>query len=154
MGKQIIQKDKNIIATFTNSAVYEVHKSEIPSDTLCLIEEKPISIDTSVHLFDGNTIPNGGRGAWKDQINLSQEFTNFDKLIVQFNDDNQNDINFDVIDTLFLYRSMSFAIQTNKYWIFAGKGQRYNTMKPTSTTITLYPEWTNIYIRNIWGWKA
>lgn len=153
MGKQIIQKDKNIIATFKNTEVYNQHKSEIPPHTLCLIEEKQIDTATSIHLFDGSSL-NGGKGAWKEPINLSQEFTNFDKLIVQFNDEGANDIYVEVMDTLFLYARMGLAIQTNKQFIFAGKGSRYVNLKPSSTTTILYPNWTNIYIRNIWGWKA
>lgn len=153
MGKQIIQKDKNIIATFKNTEVYNQHKSEIPPHTLCLIEEKQISPDNSTHLFDGSSL-NSGRGAWKDAMELSRPFTDFDKIIVQFCDENLNDIYFDVLDTMFLYLSLSAAIQTNRYWILAGKGQRYNTMKQSSTTSRLEPNWTNIYVRNIWGYKA
>lgn len=153
MGKQVIQKDKTIIATFENTEVYDRYKHEIPSETLCLIKEKPISIDNSVQIFNGDSF-NSGRGAWKDIMELSRPFTDFDKIIVQFCDENLNDIYFDVLDTMFLYLGLSTAIQTNKVWILAGKGQRYSTMKQSSTTSRFIPNWTNIYIRNIWGWKA
>lgn len=152
MGKQIIQKDKTIIATFENTEVYERYKHEIPSETLCLIKEKPITIDNSEQIFNGDSF-NGGRGAWTETIELSKPFTDFDYLFLCFSDGDSGEIGYARLDSHVLYQALTKSILDNKKCIVY-PCYYMKIISNKSTTTRWVHSWTKMYVKGIWGWKA
>ena len=118
------------------------------------LNTKRFNLANCTKLFDKETI--GSNGAWKEDIVLRQPFTNFDKLVVQIkNGDGNGEYAYCLIDVHFVYQAMLLcAKEKGKSFHFAHSGGSYNLLSSNSTTTVLKVNWTNVYIGDVWGWKA
>ena len=134
------------------SCAFDGSASEI--DVELELNTKRFNLANCTKLFDKETVsPNG---AWKEDIVLRQPFTNFDKLVVQIkNGDGNGEYAYCLINVHFFYQAMLLcAKEKGKSFHFAHSGGSYNLLSSNSTTTVLKVNWTNVYIGDIWGWKA
>lgn len=134
------------------SCAFDGSASEI--DVELELNTKRFNLANCTKLFDKETVsPNG---AWKEDIVLRQPFTNFDKLVVQIkNGDGNGEYAYCLINVHFFYQAMLLcAKEKGESFHFAHSGGSYNLLSSNSTTTVLKVNWTNVYIGDIWGWKA